>query len=271
MQLTTIPEITVWWLYRNTARQYVTRMPYNTSKRLVFRACFPGPYFSPALLSQVPGAKRGSAGGGRGGAEEAGAHGGQLLPQHCRLQAEAAAVAGSTGQLQRGTAPVEETLWASGRSSECQCSVKPTFILSKCLCCVSQALDLSETNTKALFRRAQAWQGLKDYSQAMVASAHRCFHLSLLMELYRVSLVQNNLMHVCMGTFRFPWWGEIKAFTKTPLFANICTLEDVLVLWCNIYHHNTDSGWRALNFFLQHNCCWTNDMNETGLIVLTTA
>lgn len=36
---------------------------------------------------------------------------------------------------------------------------------------VLQALDLSESNTKALFRRAQAWQGLKDYSQAMVTSA----------------------------------------------------------------------------------------------------
>lgn len=32
----------------------------------------------------------------------------------------------------------------------------------------NEALDLSETNTKALFRRAQAWQGLKDYSQAMM-------------------------------------------------------------------------------------------------------
>lgn len=58
----------------------------------------------PPSSSQVPGAERGSAGGGRGGAEEAGAHSGQLLPQHCRLQAEAAAVAGSPGQLQRGTA-----------------------------------------------------------------------------------------------------------------------------------------------------------------------
>lgn len=57
----------------------------------------------PPSSSQVPGAERGSAGGGRGGAEEAGAHSGQLLPQHCRLQAEAAAVAGSPGQLQRGT------------------------------------------------------------------------------------------------------------------------------------------------------------------------
>uniref|UniRef100_H3D679 Peptidyl-prolyl cis-trans isomerase D n=1 Tax=Tetraodon nigroviridis TaxID=99883 RepID=H3D679_TETNG len=32
----------------------------------------------------------------------------------------------------------------------------------------NQALELNKTNTKALFRRAQAWQGLKEYSQAMV-------------------------------------------------------------------------------------------------------
>uniref|UniRef100_A0A665V9X7 Peptidyl-prolyl cis-trans isomerase D n=1 Tax=Echeneis naucrates TaxID=173247 RepID=A0A665V9X7_ECHNA len=32
----------------------------------------------------------------------------------------------------------------------------------------SEALELDQTNTKALFRRAQAWQGLKEYSKAMV-------------------------------------------------------------------------------------------------------
>ncbi|XP_039866036.1 peptidyl-prolyl cis-trans isomerase D [Simochromis diagramma] len=31
----------------------------------------------------------------------------------------------------------------------------------------NQALELSEGNTKALFRRAQAWQGLKEYNKAM--------------------------------------------------------------------------------------------------------
>lgn len=31
----------------------------------------------------------------------------------------------------------------------------------------SEALELNQKNTKALFRRAQAWQGLKEYSQAM--------------------------------------------------------------------------------------------------------
>ncbi|XP_058506486.1 peptidyl-prolyl cis-trans isomerase D [Solea solea] len=31
-----------------------------------------------------------------------------------------------------------------------------------------EALELDEANTKALFRRAQAWQGLKEYSKAMV-------------------------------------------------------------------------------------------------------
>uniref|UniRef100_A0A3Q3W951 Peptidyl-prolyl cis-trans isomerase D n=1 Tax=Mola mola TaxID=94237 RepID=A0A3Q3W951_MOLML len=35
----------------------------------------------------------------------------------------------------------------------------------------NQALELNQTNTKALFRRAQAWQGLKEYSKAMVKSA----------------------------------------------------------------------------------------------------
>lgn len=38
------------------------------------------------------------------------------------------------------------------------------------MCCVVQAFELNETNTKALFRRAQAWQGLKEYSKAMVTS-----------------------------------------------------------------------------------------------------
>uniref|UniRef100_A0A672FVF6 Peptidyl-prolyl cis-trans isomerase D n=1 Tax=Salarias fasciatus TaxID=181472 RepID=A0A672FVF6_SALFA len=37
----------------------------------------------------------------------------------------------------------------------------------------NQALDLNQANTKALFRRAQAWQGLKEYSQAMVTSSRR--------------------------------------------------------------------------------------------------
>uniref|UniRef100_A0A3Q3A847 Peptidyl-prolyl cis-trans isomerase D n=1 Tax=Kryptolebias marmoratus TaxID=37003 RepID=A0A3Q3A847_KRYMA len=32
----------------------------------------------------------------------------------------------------------------------------------------NEALELNQTNTKALFRRAQAWQGLKDYDKAMV-------------------------------------------------------------------------------------------------------
>lgn len=39
------------------------------------------------------------------------------------------------------------------------------------MCLVTQALELNETNTKALFRRAQAWQGLKEYSKALVTSA----------------------------------------------------------------------------------------------------
>lgn len=32
----------------------------------------------------------------------------------------------------------------------------------------NEALELNQTNTKALFRRAQAWQGLKEYSKALV-------------------------------------------------------------------------------------------------------
>ncbi|CAN9514602.1 unnamed protein product [Ophioblennius macclurei] len=32
----------------------------------------------------------------------------------------------------------------------------------------NEALELNQANTKALFRRAQAWQGLKEYSKAMV-------------------------------------------------------------------------------------------------------
>lgn len=39
------------------------------------------------------------------------------------------------------------------------------------LCHVTQALEFNEANTKALFRRAQAWQGLKEHSKAMVTSA----------------------------------------------------------------------------------------------------
>jgi len=34
-----------------------------------------------------------------------------------------------------------------------------------------QVLELNECNTKALFRRAQAWQGLKDLEQAMVGTS----------------------------------------------------------------------------------------------------
>lgn len=45
------------------------------------------------------------------------------------------------------------------------------FFCDEFSCCVSQALELNQTNTKALFRRAQAWQGLKEYSKAMVTSA----------------------------------------------------------------------------------------------------
>ncbi len=35
-----------------------------------------------------------------------------------------------------------------------------------------QALELNQTNTKALFRRAQAWQGLKEFNKAMVPTLH---------------------------------------------------------------------------------------------------
>lgn len=45
------------------------------------------------------------------------------------------------------------------------------------LCLVIQALELNETNTKALFRRAQAWQGLKEYSKALVTSAQASLSL----------------------------------------------------------------------------------------------
>lgn len=50
-------------------------------------------------------------------------------------------------------------------------STKHNSIYDESFCCVIQALELSQTNTKALFRRAQAWQGLKEYSKAMVTSA----------------------------------------------------------------------------------------------------
>lgn len=36
----------------------------------------------------------------------------------------------------------------------------------------SQALELNQANTKALFRRAQAWQGLKEFNKAMVPTLH---------------------------------------------------------------------------------------------------
>uniref|UniRef100_A0A673LLG5 peptidylprolyl isomerase n=1 Tax=Sinocyclocheilus rhinocerous TaxID=307959 RepID=A0A673LLG5_9TELE len=36
-----------------------------------------------------------------------------------------------------------------------------------------EALELNQTNTKALFRRAQAWQGLKEFNKAMVPTLHR--------------------------------------------------------------------------------------------------
>lgn len=34
-----------------------------------------------------------------------------------------------------------------------------------------QALELNQSNPKALFRRAQAWQGLKENGKAMVTSS----------------------------------------------------------------------------------------------------
>lgn len=37
-----------------------------------------------------------------------------------------------------------------------------------CSLCSSQALELNQTHAKALFRRAQAWQGLKEFDKAMV-------------------------------------------------------------------------------------------------------
>ena len=37
-----------------------------------------------------------------------------------------------------------------------------------CVSRVLQALEMNKVNTKALFRRSQAWQGLKEYSKAMV-------------------------------------------------------------------------------------------------------
>lgn len=40
-----------------------------------------------------------------------------------------------------------------------------------------QALELNKSNTKALFRRAQAWQGLKEYSKAMVTSVQESLKL----------------------------------------------------------------------------------------------
>lgn len=45
------------------------------------------------------------------------------------------------------------------------------------LCLAKQALELNETNTKALFRRAQAWQGLKEHSKALVTSAQASLSL----------------------------------------------------------------------------------------------
>ena len=38
-------------------------------------------------------------------------------------------------------------------------------------------LELNESNTKALFRRAQAWQGLKDLDKAMVRTSHTPTHI----------------------------------------------------------------------------------------------
>lgn len=46
-------------------------------------------------------------------------------------------------------------------------------IIQRIIFLVLQALELSEGNTKALFRRAQAWQGLKEYNKAMVMSTEQ--------------------------------------------------------------------------------------------------
>uniref|UniRef100_A0A3P8RNV7 peptidylprolyl isomerase n=1 Tax=Amphiprion percula TaxID=161767 RepID=A0A3P8RNV7_AMPPE len=53
----------------------------------------------------------------------------------------------------------------------------------------NEALELSQANTKALFRRAQAWQGLKEYSKAMVTSTKHLYLLSAISnEMKRVQL-----------------------------------------------------------------------------------
>lgn len=60
-------------------------------------------------------------------------------------------------------------------------SSKHYSVSDESFCCVLQALELNQANTKALFRRAQAWQGLKEYSKAMVTSA------------------QDSLLHAILG------------------------------------------------------------------------
>uniref|UniRef100_H3C9K7 peptidylprolyl isomerase n=1 Tax=Tetraodon nigroviridis TaxID=99883 RepID=H3C9K7_TETNG len=63
---------------------------------------------------------------------------------------------------------------AGGRGEEeekLQQKLEPTALscyLNTAASAIRRALELNKTNTKALFRRAQAWQGLKEYSQAMV-------------------------------------------------------------------------------------------------------
>lgn len=41
-------------------------------------------------------------------------------------------------------------------------------LIRVCSLCSSQVLELNQTHAKALFRRAQAWQGLKEFNKAMV-------------------------------------------------------------------------------------------------------
>lgn len=45
--------------------------------------------------------------------------------------------------------------------------MEQNFISDICVFLI-QALEVDQSSTKALFRRAQAWQGLKEYSKAMV-------------------------------------------------------------------------------------------------------
>nr|XP_046178670.1 peptidyl-prolyl cis-trans isomerase D [Oncorhynchus gorbuscha] len=75
------------------------------------------------------------------------------------------AVAGDEQEIEKAQAKLEPTA-VSCILNTAACKLK-MLLWQEAMDSCDEALELNQKNTKALFRRAQAWQGLKEYSKAM--------------------------------------------------------------------------------------------------------